>query len=234
MFWLQIQDDYLDCYGEPEVIGKIGTDIQVGSHLQWDAVCHTDMYNKCIWRGIYLEISTAIMHDWTNILSRKLSAKYRQDVSYCLPCCLNAGDDLHFPCIFHGLALVQDNKCSWLVVQALERASESQKATIEVGSGNSRHHTVTETMSERPLSEIIHRQRHARMALFHHWPSDLTLTQNSLKGISFSRAGDATIYSEVVYPNHDDIAQTCSPPDGCILIVCHCCSITMGGMTRMQ
>lgn len=53
MLMLQIQDDYLDCYGDPEVIGKIGTDIE-------------------------------------------------------------------------------DNKCSWLVVQALETASPQQRQVIEV------------------------------------------------------------------------------------------------------
>ena len=61
--YFQIQDDYLDCFGDPEVIGKVGTDIE-------------------------------------------------------------------------------DNKCSWLVVQALDRASEAQRGVIEAHYGKSDEESV--------------------------------------------------------------------------------------------
>lgn len=67
--YFQIQDDYLDCYGSPEVIGKIGTDIQ-------------------------------------------------------------------------------DNKCSWLVVQALARATPDQRKVLEENYG---HHDENKIIAVKKL-----------------------------------------------------------------------------------
>jgi farnesyl diphosphate synthase len=71
--YFQVQDDFLDCYGAPEVIGKIGTDIE-------------------------------------------------------------------------------DTKCSWLIVQALKRANESQKQILKVNYGKADPSCVAEV--KRVYSEL--------------------------------------------------------------------------------
>lgn len=78
--YFQIQDDFLDCYGDAQVIGKIGTDIQ-------------------------------------------------------------------------------DNKCSWLVVQALQRASPEQKELLKQHYGKSDPHAIAvvkKLYSDLDLAALYH------------------------------------------------------------------------------
>ena len=64
--YFQIQDDYLDCYADPEVLGKIGTDI---------------LDNKCSW-----VVNTALQHASTaqrKVLDENYGRKDAQKEAKC-------------------------------------------------------------------------------------------------------------------------------------------------------
>ncbi len=61
--FFQIQDDYLDCYGAPEVIGKIGTDIED---------------NKCGW--LVVQALSRVSPAQRQVLEVRLSVSHSSDL----------------------------------------------------------------------------------------------------------------------------------------------------------
>ncbi|GBG28108.1 Farnesyl pyrophosphate synthase [Hondaea fermentalgiana] len=97
--YFQVQDDYLDCYGEPEVIGKIGTDIQDGkcSWLVTQALTRASAEQKevlkanyakddeeCIKtvKGIYNELKLAdIYHEYEESIYKEICSDIEAKVT---------------------------------------------------------------------------------------------------------------------------------------------------------
>ena len=83
--YFQIQDDYLDCFGDPEVIGKVGTDIQDNkcSWLVVQALCRcTPTQRKTLLDsyGKWNDKKVAIVKDLYRSLDLpKVFAQYEED-----------------------------------------------------------------------------------------------------------------------------------------------------------
>lgn len=87
-----LQDDYLDCFGDPQVIGKVSFRVTT---LIWFVECN------------------CINHQYITSLNKEYG-------SQCYLSCYQIGTD------------IEDFKCSWLVVKALEICNEEQKKTLYV------------------------------------------------------------------------------------------------------
>ena len=87
-----LQDDYLDCFGDPEFIGKVR--------------CLHILFLLYRISAIVGPIATKALFSWTWSHQYLFLSQIGTDI--------------------------EDYKCSWLVVQALERAAENQKSILFV------------------------------------------------------------------------------------------------------
>jgi len=79
--YFQVQDDYLDCYGDPSVTGKVGTDIQEG---------------KCTW--LIVQVLERTSKEERAAL--KLEENYGVDKKECIEHIKRVFDDFHIPDLF--------------------------------------------------------------------------------------------------------------------------------------
>lgn len=98
--FFQVQDDYLDCYGNPEVTGKIGTDIEDGkcTWLVVTALSLCDSTQRKIIEEQYgskdLESVKLIKSLYSQLEIPKLYASYEEDSYYQLTNLIKGLDQL--------------------------------------------------------------------------------------------------------------------------------------------
>ncbi|XP_035666671.1 farnesyl pyrophosphate synthase-like isoform X2 [Branchiostoma floridae] len=138
--FFQIQDDYLDCYGDPAVTGKVGTDVEENkcSWLVVQALRLVDARQRTTLQVcLFVCLFVCLREGWDRrggeqvqlaggagtTAGRRPATSYATGLFVCLFVCGKVGTG------------VEENKCSWLVVQALRLVDARQRATLQENYG---------------------------------------------------------------------------------------------------
>ena len=102
----QVQNDYLDCYGDPSITGKRGTDIQEG---------------KCVWL-----IVTAIRHSNATQIEI-LKSNYGKDDPECVKRVKNVYGELNLRQLYYDEESKQFKKISQLIDETEKKSKLNSK-----------------------------------------------------------------------------------------------------------
>jgi hypothetical protein len=132
--YFQVQDDYLDCYGAPEVIGKVCISVCNRACCRMCRVsCLVSRVSCLVSRVSCLVSRVSCLVSRVSCLGRG-RGRGRGSVLCVVRVCAAASLRLSCACVQIGTD-IQDNKCGWLIVQALNIANAEQKALLQANYG---------------------------------------------------------------------------------------------------